>query len=220
MKKIFILLVMLYTLCLHAEWFDRFFQRANSFTVFVDAAGDATQGGRIIDNNYESSINFTIAQSLKNALATSHPHLKIVLNRTPLETIAPLQNAQFANKLGVDLYIHICSVQSPQTSSITLYQFSSDQKTILKKGSLGFFPYDQIYLMHEHQTTEWAHSIKKNLIDQHHSTISGVYKMPFKPLVGINAPALAIEVGIQSLDDLDPLIEQLARALSSFLSKV
>lgn len=220
MKKSFILLTILTTLSLRAEWFDRFFHKAPSFTVFIDAGGDATQGGRIIDNNYESSINFTIAQSLKNALMEAHSGVKIILNRTPTETICPLQNAQFANKLGIDLYIHICSTQSPQTSSITLYQFSSNQKTVLKKGSLGFFSYDQIYLMHEHQTTEWAHSIKKNLIDQHHSTISGVYKMPFKPLMGINAPAIAIEVGIHRLDELNTLIEQLARALSSFLSKV
>lgn len=205
---------------LQAEWFDRFFQRAHSFTVLLDAGGDATHGGRIIDNNYETSINFTIAQSLKNALEKTHSGLKIVLNRTPTETIAPFQNAQFANKLGVDLYVHICTVKTASASSITLYHYSYNQKTVFKKGGLGFYPYDEISLLHEQQTAEWAHMITKNLLNQKQIAVFGVYKMPFKPLMGVNAPAFAIEVGIHSMDDMSTLIDQLSHTFTQFLLKI
>ncbi len=141
-------------------------------------------------------------------------------NRTPTETIGPFQNAQFANKLGIDLYVHICSVKTPSASSITLYQYSYNQKIILKKGSLGFYPYDEISLLHEQQTAEWAHMITKNLLNQKQIAVFGVYKMPFKPLMGVNAPAFAIEVGIHSMDDMSTLIDQLSHTFTQFLLKI
>lgn len=220
MKKIIIFLTIFFICPLYGEWFDRFFQRKNSFIILIDAGGDANQGGHIIDNNFESSINFTIAQSIKNYLSATNYNTKILLNRTPSEIIAPLQNAQFANKLGIDLYIHICSIKAAHKSSITLYQFSYHEKSIIKKGCLGFYPYDQLYLIHELQTTEWAQTIKKNLLEQNQVPIFGVYKMPFKPLMGINAPAIAIEIGITSLNDVNALIAQLNQALQQFCQKM
>lgn len=217
-KKIF--LIFLYSGSMHAGWLPHFFEYKKPFTVLIDAGGDANHTGRTIENNFENSINFSIAQSLKNYLSAANSQSKVLLNRTPTEILAPLQNAQFANKLGIDLYLHICSVKTAPKSSITLYQFSSHEKSIIKKGSLGFYTYDQLHLMHENQSTEYANILKKNLLDQKQIDILGVYKMPFKPLMGINAPALAIEIGITSIEDLPALIAQLNHALQQFLVKM
>lgn len=219
MKKKIIFLLGLSICPLHAEWFTHFFQRKKPFTILIDAAGDVNQSGRVIDNNFESSINFTIAQTLKNYFSINNTHIKVLLNRTPSEAVGPLQNAQFSNRINADFYLHICSIKTLHKPSLSFYQFTFGHNSLLKKDSLGFYPYDQLYLMHEKQSNEWGTSIKKN-IDTNLIDTFGIYKMPLKPLTGINAPAIAIEVGLNRMEDLNIIIPQLHHALEQLINKM
>lgn len=203
-----------------AAWPFNFFQNKKSFTIVIEASGDAFSYGRTICNNFENTISFTIAQQIKEII-NAHPlDAKMFINRTPTEIIAPFQNAQFANKLNTDLYIGIhCYQHAQNRPQITLYQCSYKEPVILKKGNLGFYTFDQIYLLNEPQTNNWAQELKKILSEQNHIDILGAYKLPFKPLMGIEASAIALEVGICSEQELPLIITILSNALEQFIKR-
>jgi N-acetylmuramoyl-L-alanine amidase len=203
-----------------AAWPFNLFSNKKPFTLVIEASGDAFNSGRTICNNFENAISFTIAQHIKEMINVHPLHAKIFINRTPTEIIAVLQNAQFANKLNTDLYISIhCYQHAQNRPQITLYQYSYKEPVILKKGSLGFYTFDQIYLLNETQTNTWAQELKKILSEQNHLDIYGTYKLPFKPLMGIDASTIGIEVGICSEQDLPLIITVLSNALEQFIKR-
>ena len=83
----------------HARWPFDIFETKKPFTVILEASGDALHTGALLANHFENAISFTVAQNIKQILDATHPHARIFINRTPTEVIAPLHNAQFANKL-------------------------------------------------------------------------------------------------------------------------
>ena len=48
------------------------------------------------------------------------------------------------------------------------------------------------------KTNSWAAEIKKNNRRTSQIEVQGVYKLPFKPLMGIEASAIGIEIGLSS----------------------
>lgn len=218
--KIWLVIILGLYPILQAAWPFNIFQNKKPFTVVIEASGDAFSSGRTICNNFENALNFTIAQNSKEMINAHLVNTQLFINRTPSEIIAPLQNAQFANKLNADLYISIhCYQHAQNRPHITLYQYSYKEPVILKKGNLGFYRFDQIYLLNEPQTTIWAQEFKKILSEQNHIDILGVYKLPFKPLMGIEASAIALEVGMSSEQELPLIITILSNALEQFIKR-
>lgn len=204
--------VLVCTLSLHhgcqAPWPFSIFENRKPFTLIIEASGDAINPGRTIGNSFENAISFNIAQHIKQ-ISDSTTAAKIYLNRTPTEIITPLANAQFANKLNADLYLSIhCYHHTHAQPRITLYQYSYHEPTIFKKGSLGFIPADKVNGINESQTHKWANELKMCLAGHAEVVVHGVYKMPFKPLMGIEASAIGIEIGMASEQDI-PLITAL-----------
>ena len=66
----------------------------------LDPAGDAQNPGRTIDDNFERGITLQFAEKLKEMLQEKFPTIRVVLSRTPGESLQPLQNANFANRLS------------------------------------------------------------------------------------------------------------------------
>lgn len=209
----------LYQLC-PAAWPFSFFEHKKPFTIILEATGDAVTPGRTIGNNFENAVSFTIAQHIKQMIDSTSAHIKIYINRTPTEIIVPLQNAQFANKLNADLYLSLhCYHHTNAQPRITLYQYSYHEPSIFKKGSLGFYTADQVATINESQTTRWAQEFKVYLASQSQVELQGVYKLPFKSLMGIEASALAIEIGMAGEQDLPIVITLLANCLEQFIKK-
>lgn len=182
----------------------------------IEASGDSAHPGRSIDDNFESSITYEIAQSLKAALLEQCPHLKVLINRSPHETIAALQNANFANKLNVDFYVSIHAFTEAETKPrIYVYQFSYRDNFISKDADqrLSFYPFDKIYLINTTQTTTWAQQIKQLLERDQRWSTHGPFAIPFKPLIGIKAPAIGIEIGLKNRAEWQNAVDLLVHAI-------
>src|SRR5579859_5868722 len=97
----FIIFTFLLTMSSSAFCFWPFTQeQVKPFSIMLDPAGDAQITGRIIDDSYERGITLQLCEDIKKQLEADHPkNTRIVLTRFPGETIDPLQNANFANRL-------------------------------------------------------------------------------------------------------------------------
>lgn len=98
---------------------------SSPFTLMLDPAGDAQYPGRIIEDCFERGITLQFVEQLQVIITERFPSVRVVLTRFPGETRQPLQNANFANRLDVDLYISIhCYPESKPKSQLYLYYFS------------------------------------------------------------------------------------------------
>lgn len=172
----------------------------------LDPAGDAKHTGRKIDDSFERGITLQCAQEVKTILEERHPStVRVILTRFPGETLQPQQNAIFANRLDVQLYINLHFYYEPdKRPQWYLYQFSYGLPApMLPTQQLTFYPYDRAYLLNSSTTTAWARMIKETLEHLPHRwfDLQGVFKLPFKPLIGIISPAIAFEIGLQTKDD-------------------
>src|SRR5579872_3367872 len=76
-------------------------------TIMLDPAGDARETGRIIEDSLERAVTIQFAQQLRDVLTSQLPNSTVIITRTPGEELQPLQQANFANRLPVDLYLNI-----------------------------------------------------------------------------------------------------------------
>ena len=85
---------------------------AHHFTIMIDPAGDAQHTGRIIEDVFERAVTLSIAKALETALHNTL-NCTVILTRAPGEIVSPLQNANFSNRLLVDLFINLNCYQAP-----------------------------------------------------------------------------------------------------------
>lgn len=184
-------------------------------------AGDAQHTGRKLHDNFERGVTIQCAQALKKILEERHPTIRIILTRAPGEKIAPLQNAHFANRLAVNLYLSIhCYQEHNVKPRIYMYTFSCGEEFLTSQKDLCFYSIDRAHVRNHALTRSWATQLKQGLesVDDHnHYEIKGVYHIPFKPLIGIQAPAIALEIGLKDSDDWQLYIDALADALDTLL---
>lgn len=194
------------------------------FTIMIDPAGDARNPGRVIDDTYERSLTMQCAEELKQLLETDSIKCRIILTRFAGETIEPFQTITFANRLGVDLYISLNFFhQSAETPQLYFYTLIYDPATDFaeRKGtSLELLPYDQAYKhsltkMKRFSTLAFAHC--KEVSASYHATCHSPREIPYKPLIGIMAPAVGIEVGIHHKNQAKALTPLIAEALNAII---
>ena len=70
-----------------------------------------------------------------------------------------------------------------------------------------------IYMLNEPQSAQWCKQLFAALESNPALTIKGVYKIPFKPLIGIKAPAIGLEIGLKNRSDWHQYLEPLAENL-------
>lgn len=193
------------------------------FTVMIDPAGDARNPGRVIDDTYERSLTMQCAEELKQLLEAEPHKCRVILTRFPGEAVEPLQNVTFANRLGIDLYISLHFFeQKTETPQIYFYTLLYDPATdfVTKKGtSLELLPYDQAYKISLAKTKQYstlAFTSCSQASKGFHAACHAPLPVPYKPLIGITAPAIGIEIGIQSKNQgklIAPLVAQALKAI-------
>lgn len=184
-----------------------------TFTLMIDPAGDARDTGREIDDSFERSITMQCAEELKKSLESHIPGTRVILTKFTGETVEPLQNAAFANRLNVELYLSLHFYETKdKNAKLHLYHVLYNAGTDFwgkKSDELTLLPYDQAYKLSIKKTENILKSLfetmkkeeKKYALD-----CSAPIGLPFKPLAGIRAPALGIEIGIKKKDDWKALI--------------
>lgn len=190
------------------------------FTIIIDPEGDAHHAGRVIDNTFERGTTLQFAEELKKSLENQLPHARIILTRFAGETVEPLHNAAFANNINTDLYIHIGFYQSTDLlPQIGLYYALYNPATDFwykKETSLNFIPLHQAYLEHLNDSAWLTESITKNIRKiSKNITLNDAQGLPLKALMGLNVPALCIEIGVTNNDAWRPLIHPVANAISA-----
>ena len=194
-----------------------------TFSIMIDPAGDAKHTGRQIGDSLERGITLQFSEALKKTLEELYPHLRVILSRFPGETIQPLQNANFANRLDVDFYLSIHFYPEEETKpNMFLYHFSYGDDFITKRPHLSFCPYDQAHRINGKTTRTWADLIAQTLTTDEHKKLfhfRGTCGLPFKPLIGVCAPAIALEIGLRKKQDWKRYVQPIALSLESIVIK-
>lgn len=183
------------------------------FTIMLDPSGDAKHTGRIINNTFERGISLQCAETLKKRILEAFPKTRVILTRVPGETLQPLQNASFANRLNVDLYLSLYFYKEQETSQhVTLYYYLANKTTDFwhQPDSLFFYPAHQAYLLNLKTTKKLGDQFLSILKDPDKIPFfqaTGLFGIPFKPLNGITAPALSLEIGLQNNKDWNYIID-------------
>lgn len=200
-----------------------FMHNTMPFTIVIDPSGDAKHTGRVIQDTFERGITLQCAELLKKELNKAVSEVRVVLTRVPGETIQPLQNASFANRLQADLYLSISFyLETDIPSHISLYQYIANQTDYWHKYSpLSFYHVSQAHLINISATTllnKKLYKILQNNITNPFFSPQGLFAIPYKPLLGIKAPAIAIEAGINQKDDFKHIVKPLVTFIQEITS--
>lgn len=192
-------------------------------TILLDPAGDARSPGRVIEDTFERGITLQFAQALKEALEKELPGSRIILTRFPGETIEPLQNAAFSNRLHADLYCGFSFYQHPKPASQVYTYFYLRQPTTdfwrKKADELTFVPYTEAYLGVLPHTAPLVTKYTKAVEQQAQSAqVYPAVGLPCKPLIGIASVALYTEIGIHEKDDWKHLVEPIKNSILGLIS--
>ncbi len=186
----------------------------------IDPAGDARFTGRVVTDVFERSISMQAAQTLKQIIEKKYPNTRIILTRHPGEILEPLQNAIFANRLHVDLFLSIhCYQATSTTPRCNIYHFTYNplaQSWYKKTTGLKLTPLHQAYYDTLQQSRYIAETLYTKLqANDYRSKISTETPraFPCKPLLGVATPAIMIELGIAQHDDWKMIIDAIGKEL-------
>ena len=195
-------------------------------TIVIDPAGDARHTGRIIDETFERTITLQCAQELKQALEQRNPYARVMLTRMPGETVEPLQNATFANRLQADLFISIhCYQETSVTPRCSLYRFSYNPATdawYKKDERLHFVPLHLAYQDFAGQSDALINHLQTSLRQSEHHQhyiVEQPRACPCEPLLGVHSPAVCIEMGLAKKDDWQLIIRAIAQEFTKYSLK-
>lgn len=204
--------------------FSHQYMLTKPITIMLDPAGDAKHTGRQLEDSFERGITLQCAEQLKRVLEEQYPNIRVVLTRFPGETLQPLQNANFANRLQVDFYVSLQFYQEKGIKpQLHVYQFSYGDDFITRTFDVAFYRYDQAYLQHNTATTNFAQQILNALQQKKYTKyfeVKGLFKLPFKPLIGIKAPAVAIEASLKTKQDWHQYIEPIVLGLGTVIEHI
>lgn len=188
------------------------------FTLMIDPAGDAGHPGRSIDGTFERGLTLQCAQKIKSKLETQINPIHVIITRVAGEQISDLHNIQFANRIMPDLYISLHFFQETAViPRVALYLHTHDGKKRSSPERLALHTIDTIHMLYSDASSHYARMIHTLFTsDQNLKKFScaSPIVLPYTPLIGISAPALAIEVGLRHKNDFESLIEQLCAAIT------
>ena len=192
-------------------------------TIMLDPAGDAGNKGRLIEGTFERGITLQYAEKLKQELSKESGY-RVVLTRFPGESIEPLQNATFSNRLQADLFISLNFFHTThEPAAWYLYYYTTHPTTDhWYKAPSRWDSIHTIYHRHLPTTTSYITKLHQNLHKQLQSTCA-LYAprgIPLRPLVGLAMPAIAIEIGLPPGTSFEHLVDPLAEAIKNTIVKL
>ncbi|MCK4650817.1 N-acetylmuramoyl-L-alanine amidase [Candidatus Babeliales bacterium] len=201
-----------------------FISSKSTSLIMIDPSGHAKNVGRKLVEGYERAQTFKFAEVLRDELKKKYD-CRVVLTRFPGEQIFALQNASFANRLSIDFYLslHFYREESAKPK-LFIYNLVYDPIFDLAKRNFDpfqFVPIHQVHFINIFNTKYYGRLIREVLTESSYQKIFdfyGPYGIPIKPLCGIIAPAIAIEIGICQEEQWSLFVEPLVASLQ-FLSE-
>lgn len=187
--------------------------------ILLDPAGHAKNTGRRLVDGYERAQTFQLASSLRQELEQKY-NFKVLITRYPGEEIIDLQNASFSNRLEVDLFISL-NIFWQENIKPKIYVYYLTYNPLIDftckiSDILDFIPLEKSHYININKTRLYSENIKKILLTENNQKqfdYYGPYAIPFKPLKGIIAPAIAIEIGICEEEGWKNLVNSLVECL-------
>jgi hypothetical protein len=193
----------------------------------IDPAGDVNHALREIDDVYERGLTLKCAEALQKKLEKEHADIRVILTRFPGESLEPLQNANFANRLSVDCYITIHFYKETEAKPhLFLYHYLNNALTDgwkQQSDEFVFIPYDQAHRKNLSIAKTWGNlmvQVFENMPYVQQFDCKGLLGIPHKSLVGIIAPAFCIEASLKTKDDWVVYVQPLAHALSTIIEDI
>lgn len=162
------------------------------------------------------------AQALQKQLEQI-ARVRVVLTKTsPDEPVRPLQHANFANRLDVDLFFHIrCYEDTHVHPHVAIYSFSYGDYAPSRVQDLAFYTYDQAHLLAINTTQKYVNAFEKEVKrETKHFDFVGAFNIPFKPLIGIKVPAIGLEIGLKNKQSWHNYVAPLAQAIAAMIANV
>lgn len=196
------------------------------FTIVLDPSGDAQNSGRIIGDSFERGLTLQLFQAVRDILEMKLPDKRIILTRLSGETVEKLQNASFSNKLQADLYVNINFYPETNLSNqLYVYYYIAQPEDLFSKvqpSKLEFCQYNQAHLENLINSLKLAKITTKILNRSSLASkfsIIGPVAFPFKPLVGVKAPAIALEIGIKGKEDWRELVQEISQLIFTLINQ-
>lgn len=212
MPLIFLLLLLVVQTSLSSNTFKQ------PFTIMLDGAGDAHHAGRTLNGDYlERGLTMQLAQGIKHKLEQTYDGLRVILTRTPGESVTHIQKATFANRIA-DLYISINLYAQTTKPTIDCYYFCFDPLAapVAPTSSLRLTPLAHVHLPTTtvSQASAQAFCTELKTIVTNTMIVHIPSGIPCAPLKGIACPAFALEASIKDVHDIPMLVTILSAALT------
>lgn len=187
--------------------------------VVIDPAGSSKDLGRVLLEGYERAETLKFARVLKDKLSKKYKVYPVV-SRSASEEILSLQIPSFSNRLGASFFLRINMYREESVKpKIFFYHLMFDPLIDLAKrnfGVLSFIPLYQSHFINIGRTILLGTKMYEHLNQDFYKKYFECYELkgiPIKPLVGVFAPAVLLEIGIcqenkwKSL--VDPIVDSL-----------
>lgn len=181
----------------------------------LDPAGDQDSPGRLIKDQYERTITTKYAQAIKKELEKRTQKLLILFSRLPGQQIQQIEKAQCANQLKIDLYMRLQTYQTDKLKP-QIHLFFYKAESWHQPQNVLFIPFEKAHCNNITKTDHLARHFKKSLSDKmldRYYDIHDPIGIPCKPLKGIIAPALCIEIGLKDPDHWSDCVEPIVESL-------
>lgn len=193
-----------------------------SVVMMINPAGHAKNVGRkLIFGEYERTVSYDFAEKLQQALKDKYGVRTVLTRFVGEEIVDPLQNASFANRLGVDFYLslHFYGEESVKPK-IFIYSLVYNPMMDLARRTFDlpfFIPVHQAHFGNIYRSKDLSKKMKEILtLPQYQKLFDcyGPFGIPIKPLCGILAPAITIEIGLHQESAIKTLIEPIVESLN------
>lgn len=190
--------------------------------VMINPAGHAKNVGRkLLFGEYERTVSYDFAEKLQQALKDKYGVRTVLTRFVGEEIVDPLQNASFANRLGVDFYLslHFYGEESVKPK-IFIYSlvYNPVMDFARRTFDLPFFiPIHQAHFGNIYKSKDLGKKMKEILTSSQYQKLFdcyGLFGIPIRPLCGILAPAISIEIGLHQESAIKTLIEPIVESLN------
>jgi len=186
------------------------------FTVMLAPMGDARTTGRIIDKNFERWIAWEYAREVKSRLEREIKGINVVFSRASGEIVQPLECANFANRLRVDVLVSInFFAETEALPRCFFYQFSYGDEFVTLSDELAFHTYDRAHIIKRGQATRMIERMRDLFASDSYCRQfkTSLHRMPFSPLIGMVCPAMGVEMGIKTVNGANAYVEPLVEGI-------
>ncbi len=194
------------------------FSSLGAHTLMIAPAGDAKDPGRKLAHGYERGVTLQLAEALKAKL--KEHGVTVHISRSAGEEVPELGAASYANRAGVDkfvsLHVYHAREAKPHIDLFGLvYNPLVDGQ--LQHDEHAFVPLCEAHFGSVTQSKNFGERVHELLGVKENERLlscSGLVRMPFKPLCGVVAPAIGVEIGLSSDEQWESLVAPLARAIA------